>query len=161
MLLANLGVSSNGCNIVFDSTLDEEGQEGANEDQEENSSESKRSLDSVDVAGLTAKILSSLNGQTVHQLSLVPQLASLRYEYSQLQADGFVDKFVPVSIRMLDFCRTTKHFCFGIILSSHNIFSTRNGTPVAAKKRRKPTNLSTSRPLNGVGRPRQTWAVLQ
>jgi condensin complex subunit 2 len=90
LLLANLGVSATGCNIVFDSTLDVEETKDNQEGAEDHGM--------VDVTSLTAKLESTLGGQTVQQLSLVPQLATLRLEFAQLQQDGFVDKFVPVSV---------------------------------------------------------------
>jgi condensin complex subunit 2 len=91
LLLANLSVSSTGCNIVFDSTLDDE-------TEESKKAEEPATPSMVDVTSLTAKLESTLNGQTVHQIELVPQLASLRTEFAQLKGDGFVEKVKPVCI---------------------------------------------------------------
>jgi condensin complex subunit 2 len=90
LLLANLGVSWTGCNIVFDSTLDDTTEETKSEE------DPTSSHGSVDVTSLTAKLESTLGGQTVHQLSLVPQLASVRSEFYQLEEEGFVEQVVPV-----------------------------------------------------------------
>jgi condensin complex subunit 2 len=85
LLLANLGVSATGCYIVFDSTLDVK--------ERKRPRGSRRSWRGR-LTSLTAKLKSTLGGQTVQQLSLVPQLAFLRSEFAQLQQDGFVDNFV-------------------------------------------------------------------
>lgn len=90
LLLANLGVSSNGCNIVFDSTLEDTTEEGKSEDEPTLNSVT------VDVTSLTAKLDSTLGGQTVHQLPLVPQLESLRSEFFELEKEGFVDHIMAV-----------------------------------------------------------------
>ena len=91
LLLANLGVSTKGCNIVFDSTLDDttEGNKSSEEPAEEPAT--------VDVSSLTTALESAWGGQTVEELSLVPQLESLRSEFAQLKEGGFVDKAATVS----------------------------------------------------------------
>ncbi len=91
LLLANLGVSTHGCNIVFDSTLDD----GEIKVSKDNDTSVSRPT-AVDVSTLTAKIEASLNGQSMQQLPLVPQLAMLRSEYAILKDEGFVEKYKPV-----------------------------------------------------------------
>jgi condensin complex subunit 2 len=95
LLLANLGVSDKGCNIVFDSTLDDA--EEANVDEDPSSVQNEPSGQSMDVSTLTSKLESTLGGQTVQQLPLVPQLESLRLDFAQLEEEGFVEKGKPVS----------------------------------------------------------------
>ena len=109
LLLANLGVSATGCNIVFDSSLDDKTEESKSEDAE------KAAQMSVDVTSLTSKVESSLGGQSVHQLNLVPQLASLRSEFYQLETDGFVEQIVPVGYSLR--CILTIHQ-----MKSHTLF---------------------------------------
>lgn len=103
LLLANLNVSSKGCNIVFDSTLDEnnslEGEEtkvAYGGDENATMVQDHGTTTVVDVSTLTAKLASSLNGQTVQQLPLVPQLATLRTEFADLKQEGFVENVKPV-----------------------------------------------------------------
>ena len=76
LLLVNLGVGSEGCNIVFDSK--EEQQE--EEDEVVNDSEGM-----VDITGLTAKLDAAST-----MLELVPQLRTLRQEYAVLEQEGFL-----------------------------------------------------------------------
>ena len=101
LLLANLNVSAKGCNIVFDSSLDQ------NETAEEEtvmmmddittgSGGLSPAMQPVDISSLMAQLKASLpTGQTVHQqlqeLPLVPQLASLRSEFRMLKEEGFVE----------------------------------------------------------------------
>lgn len=99
LLLANLGVSDTGCNIVFDSTLDTDAVAEDSKEAEvdpEPVMEDNEAL-SIDVTTLALQLDSALNGQTVHQLPLVPQLASLRTDHSSLKEEGFVEKMKPVS----------------------------------------------------------------
>ena len=110
LLLANLGVSDKGCNIVFDSTLDaddensdqdgEEKEESEEEEKKEDENHGQHTLSGVmvDVSALTSKLETLLGGQTVQQLPLVPQLESLRSDYFQLEEEGFVEKVNPVSV---------------------------------------------------------------
>lgn len=111
LLLANLGVSDTGCNIVFDSTLDageEEETEKGNDVDSPDSVYQQTTIDSemMDVSALTAKLESMLGGQTVQQLPLVPQLESLRSDFCQLQEEGFVEKVKPVCISdIVLYCR--------------------------------------------------------
>jgi condensin complex subunit 2 len=92
LLLVNLGTGGNGCNIVFDSGLAEEEEEKADDLAE-------ASCGLVDTSSLTTKLESFLSGQSIHSLSLVPQLTGLRAEYSQLEEEGFFDDHdkVPIS----------------------------------------------------------------
>lgn len=76
LLLANLGVSKNGCSIVFDSTLEE---------QEEQTSEEKAST--LDLVALKGRLEIPEGG--IHSLGLVPQLESLRAQQQQLAKEGF------------------------------------------------------------------------
>jgi len=91
LLLANLGVSDKGCNIVFDSTL-EEGEEAK---EAEPATQNDMASRSMDLSTLTSKLESTLGGQTVQQLPLVPQLESLRSDFFQLKEEGFVEKVKP------------------------------------------------------------------
>jgi condensin complex subunit 2 len=94
LLLANLAVGSGGCKIIFDSSLDdvEDNDCTAQEDNNVGSDESTP----VDVTTLTTKLSSlvAASGQSIEDLPLVPQLASLRHEFATLQKDGFVDNQV-------------------------------------------------------------------
>ena len=128
LLLANLGVSSNGCKIVFDSSESEvleesdenkvdndrgneatseniaaDGDGEAEADQqrggvsetivsqtEETNGDNKKGSGMVDISSLKGKIGSTLGDQSIDSLPLVPQLAALRAEFEQLEADGFV-----------------------------------------------------------------------
>ena len=108
LLLANLGVGTNGCNIVFDSTLDDFDEVG-NSPKTDDSIDEKDTTgvedaanvreDSgamVDVSSLTTKLETLLAGQSVNSLSLVPQLVDLRDEYANLELQGFVEQLKPV-----------------------------------------------------------------
>lgn len=95
LLLANLGVSLNGCNIVFDSTLEDDEEE----QKEEEDFTSTTEEEAMDVTSLVNKLESILNGQPIHLLPFVPQLATLRDEYAQLHQEGFVDKNAPTTKR--------------------------------------------------------------
>lgn len=116
LLLANLGVGCSGCNIVFDSTLDDEDvtttfstidekADGFNKDEvqqnvEGSSIAAKATTSShlaVDVTSLTGKLESLLsnvtgNYSTIENMPLVPQLASLRNKYAELGNNGFVEE---------------------------------------------------------------------
>ena len=92
LLLANLGVGKQGCNIVFDSSLD---------DEAEKEKETKN-LKVMNTSTLTSKLESMLQENTVASLTLVPQLASLREDYAVLEEEGFaVDakSFTPATRR--------------------------------------------------------------
>ena len=91
LLLANLGVGTNGCNIVFDSTLEEPDEQGETKEHQEDFNH-----DLVDVTSLKSKLQSLLGDQPIEALPLVPQLASLRAEYAELEAQGFVEHIKKV-----------------------------------------------------------------
>ena len=119
LLLANLGVGRSGCNIIFDSTLDDEDKTLAslttgvkhnelNKNDErvvETGKGVKNSNSSVDISSLISKLESLLckasgNCSTIENMLLVPQLASLRNQYADLGKDGFVEdlgKFVSIA----------------------------------------------------------------
>jgi hypothetical protein len=80
--LANLGVGREGCDIVFDST------ENLDQDEAAEKKKTNGSNGMVDITSLAAKLDANLS---LFELSLVPQLAGLRAEYSQLDEDGFVE----------------------------------------------------------------------
>jgi condensin complex subunit 2 len=104
LLLANLGASfqenAGGCKIIFDSSLDDD----ANEDEAKQANTRddliKPGSIMVDVSTLAAKIDSLVAagaGHSCHNLEdmlLVPQLASLRKQFLELEQGGFVDKHV-------------------------------------------------------------------
>ena len=95
LLLVNLGTGGNGCNIVFDSNLADDDDNEKVEDGNEGTGPADMT---VDVSSLTAELDSLLSGQSIHSLPLVPQLAGLRAEFSNLEEEGFVDhKEAPVS----------------------------------------------------------------
>ncbi len=105
LLLANLGVSRTGCNIVFDSTLEDEsdssaGAGGANTKGEEAASVETKACTSVDVSTLVNKLDSQLSalGLSIQQVPLVPQLASLRQDYAALEQEGYIEQVKPVRI---------------------------------------------------------------
>ncbi len=116
LLLANLAVGSGGCKIIFDSSLDdvEDNDCTAQEDNNVGSDESTP----VDVTTLTTKLSSlvAASGQSIEDLPLVPQLASLRHEFATLQKDGFVDNQV-IAVSAL--------ICGGSFNSSHNTIEKR------------------------------------
>lgn len=100
LLLANLGVGTSGCNIVFDSTLD-------NDDTDRSPTAVTASRDSnsvIEISSLIGKFQSLLSdasegNASIANMRLVPQLSSLRNQYADLGNDGFVDE-VGLSVRM-------------------------------------------------------------
>mmetsp|Transcript_199 Transcript_199/g.254 ORF Transcript_199/g.254 Transcript_199/m.254 type:complete len:1047 (+) Transcript_199:133-3273(+) len=123
LLLANLGVGTSGCNIIFDSSLDnvdddddngesedKEAKEGVEEGEEKEGEDPPKDADVdhtssntvVDVTSLIAKLESLLisngdnNGYSnkIGSIPLVPQLAALRSQFFDLDNDGFVDNVV-------------------------------------------------------------------
>jgi condensin complex subunit 2 len=112
LLLANLGVGSEGCNIVFDSSCEETNvaekvATSVVNDKDDNENDTDMDTDTdtdtdvapprqqegmIDVSTLKTKLFSLLAGQSVHSLQLVPQLASLRTEHAALDAAGFIDE---------------------------------------------------------------------
>jgi len=114
LLLVNLGVGDQGCNIVFDSKADCEGEEIellAKKNATSNSNDDgdnvpipqeERQEGAIDISSLVAKldtILEHNYGGGIETLSLVPQLAALREQFSQLKEEGFVEKPGKVSKR--------------------------------------------------------------
>jgi len=99
LLLVNLGVGANGCNIVFDSKEEATSiaQEEEEKDDENNSNIVARQEGMIDISSLTSKLESMLGDQAIEDIPLVPQLRSLRQEYEQLESQGFVDYNVPKS----------------------------------------------------------------
>lgn len=85
LLLVNLGVGSNGCNVVFDSSLEES--------EEERQPTTLREM-MVDIGPLKQKVDALLQGKSLENFALVPQLAGLRAEYDTLEAQGFVDQSI-------------------------------------------------------------------
>lgn len=113
LLLANLGVSLNGCNIVFDSTLDnfEEGKEDVEDGKEEFDAAIKFDQNTdINVQPLIQTLQKNLGGIAFHTLPFVPQLAPLREEFRQLEADGFVEKGRSVRKRNKYLSRHTPDF---------------------------------------------------
>jgi condensin complex subunit 2 len=103
LLLANLGVGPTGCNIVFDSSLAVD-----NEEIPDTSETLPRQDGMIDIGSLNAKINALLQDycreSTMHDdnyesaldsLTLVPQLASLRDQYADLESAGFVCNGTP------------------------------------------------------------------
>ena len=94
LLLANLGVSTKGCNIVFDSTLEEP--TAHQEPEAKNFHEDGSTAPvTIDISTLQATIKAALGGQSLDQLPFVPQLKLLREEYRQLDEHGFLDTQLP------------------------------------------------------------------
>jgi len=95
LLLANLGVSTKGCNIVFDSTLEEPEPQQDPESKDSDDRTSSTAAGTIDISTLQASIKAALGGQSLDQLPLVPQLAMLREEYRELDKHGFLDPQLP------------------------------------------------------------------
>ena len=110
MLLANLGVSPEGPQIVFDSKADSVDKEtglAAMVAEPEPESESEVEVEDADnknnnnnayvldeainIGGLNRKLSSLLGNGNLGSLSLVPQLQELRHEYADLKAGGYTD----------------------------------------------------------------------
>lgn len=104
LLLANLGVSRTGGNIVFDSSLDDEQDRftAVVEESKEGDEAVPPSTvtTSVDVTSLVNKLeaLLSVQGQSIQDVPLVPQLALLRQEFSILHHEGYVEQVGAVRI---------------------------------------------------------------
>ena len=103
LLLGNLGVSSKGCHIVFDSKelvgeIDEKDQahneavDNSNDEEESNEEKEQINIQEIDLSAFTTKLeslLTSYSAPNVDSVSFVPQLESLRQDYSQLEEEGF------------------------------------------------------------------------
>jgi condensin complex subunit 2 len=92
LLLVNLGVSSNGCNIVFDSKAEADFDEEANSDNDHNAGDDKL----IDISILIDKLKEQTATEdardmlaALEDLPLVPQLSELRAEHAVLDSQGF------------------------------------------------------------------------
>ena len=117
LLLGNLGVSENGCHIVFDSKEDEEeqrasaelrriveGDESGNDysagkgdaadefnfDPDEAAVWNEKNIDIINLAAKLESMLASYGHKTSSSVPFVPQLESLRCDYAALEEEGFV-----------------------------------------------------------------------
>ena len=118
LLLGNLGVSTSGCHVVFDSKEAapaaaaekkpelEKIEEGAEEDEaeEEGTAEEDEAgagpawkESQIDITSLSAKLeqmLASYGHETSATVPFVPQLESLRQDYARLEEEGYgVDEY--------------------------------------------------------------------
>ena len=82
LLLANLGVGSKGCNIVFDSKEEDE--------EEQKMDEVEYTEGMVDITSLTSKLDLLIGNELLENIALVPQLRTLRQEYAVLEKEGFI-----------------------------------------------------------------------
>ena len=98
LLLVNLGVGDKGCNIVFDSKAEYE-EDSKKSDCESDEEDAERQDGMIDISSLRAKLDSTCGLNAVESLELVPQLASLREQQSELKAEGFVEEVVRASRR--------------------------------------------------------------
>eukprot|EP00536_Pseudo-nitzschia_multiseries_P015042 jgi/Psemu1/320778/estExt_fgenesh1_pm.C_8120001 len=102
LLLANLGVGNSGCNIVFDSTLDtEDFVTEIKENVGDNFSLQKATVDVTILIDKLGSQLSDGSGSSIslEEVSLVPQLGSLRDQYTELGMGGFIDEAGKLSDR--------------------------------------------------------------
>ncbi|CAB9507113.1 Condensin complex subunit 2 [Seminavis robusta] len=94
LLLVNLGVGDNGCNIVFDSKA-ESNEDGAEQDSSasDDQQESTRQEGMVDISSLVGKLrdIEETTSTSIESMTLVPQLAFLREQFAELKQEGFVD----------------------------------------------------------------------
>jgi condensin complex subunit 2 len=101
LLLANLGVATNSCGIVFDSKEDGTpllSRAAATENRKsttETVSNNDRPATTIDLSSLTSKLHSLLDGDSIQDVPLVPQLALLRDDHNKLDAEGYVNKLIP------------------------------------------------------------------
>lgn len=120
LLLGNLGVSTSGCHVVFDSkeaTADTRGaaagkpelekiEEGAEENEAEDGCTAEDNMadagpawkeSQIDITNLSAKLeqmLASYGHETSATVPFVPQLESLRQDYARLEEEGYgVDEY--------------------------------------------------------------------
>lgn len=117
LLLGNLGVSDRGCHIVFDSKADDEAEkeekldkiDEEKEDGDENEEEKKEGDEEedfditpeeatvwkeseIDITNLASKLtsmLASYGHRTSSSVPFVPQLESLRQDYTKLEGEGY------------------------------------------------------------------------
>ena len=117
LLLGNLGVSENGCHIVFDSKEDKAEQRAAastsarmdkiTEEEEEKKGDddevdefnihpdeavvwNEKDIDITNLAAKLESMLASYGHRTSNSVPFVPQLESLRSDYAALEEEGFV-----------------------------------------------------------------------
>eukprot|EP00956_Cyclotella_meneghiniana_P010241 scaffold14139_cov74-Cyclotella_meneghiniana.AAC.13 len=97
LLLGNLGVSSKGCQIVFDSkelvgdVVDDNEKEEEEDDVPAADVDGKNSQE-IDLTSFATKLnslLASYSAPTVDSVPFVPQLESLRQDYAKLEEEGF------------------------------------------------------------------------
>lgn len=91
-MLVNLGVSSNGCNILFDSKAEADVDEEAQPDNDESKDDDKM----IDISNLIDKLKEQTSTDetrdmlsALEELPLVPQLSELRAEHAVLESQGF------------------------------------------------------------------------
>jgi Condensin complex subunit 2 len=172
LLLANLSVSTNGCNIVFDSSLDDEsekrsnideGKEAEADDVADATSASYNSHAMLNVSSLTSALGTLLAGQSLNSLTLVPQLASLRAEFFELESQGFVDQSAPVRFHLFyfDWALSTALWWSGLIDSVVCkfliYFTSRSAMQVPEKKKLRPIDPFIWKPSKGVERLKGIW----
>ncbi|EJK47948.1 hypothetical protein THAOC_33297, partial [Thalassiosira oceanica] len=125
LLLGNLGVSTSGCHVVFDSkeaTADTRGaaagkpelekiEEGAEENEAEDGCTAEDNMadagpawkeSQIDITNLSAKLeqmLASYGHETSATVPFVPQLESLRQDYARLEEEGYgVDEYSSMAV---------------------------------------------------------------
>ena len=107
LLLANLGVGNDGCNIVFDSKDEEpkrtaaltattttDSADGDRVDDESSFDAEGPSIitsTTLDIASLIANFRACLGNESLEQVKLVPQLQDIREDFRELDKRGFVD----------------------------------------------------------------------
>ena len=132
LLLVNLGVGSDGCNIVFDSSSTDGSKpdNGSNEEARAEGSKvteeatPRREEGMVDISNLTTKLDGLLQDSSsgmwpdttstdaLESLPLVPQLASLRAQFADLEAQGFVSELAAPDMRGRK--RNNNHQYYGV-----------------------------------------------
>lgn len=99
LLLVNLGVGENGCNIIFDSSHANDDCEPEEHRAAVGDKPPRLQEGMMDVTSLTAKLESLLSEQqcgepgssSIYALPLVPQLTALRAEHEALESGGFLE----------------------------------------------------------------------
>lgn len=92
LLLANLDIAWDNCAIVFDSKDDQYSRDDGAQLDEPNQKQVKQ----LDITSLVTNLRSLLNGASIQSIPLVPQLESLREEYKQLDAEGYIESDVQL-----------------------------------------------------------------
>lgn len=173
LLLVNLCVGDEGCNIVFDSQQEnDEEQEVAvvvntntgmsDNDDVDNSKDGsegaatdggqiERNDGMIDISSLTTKLDSILGNQSIDNFSLVPQLMSLRDQHAELSKEGFVEEQVRSSRVSISF-----EFAFlvfglsGLCCLIMFLIVDLSAMQVLKKRKMKPISLSIKKRLNEV-----------